>query len=156
MSSPTVIDKFEGDYAFLSNFYPIPGGVEYDGVIFPSVENAYQAAKCPIDKRDREWEKFRYISSAQAKKLGRRLPLSDNWESNKRSVMYLLVLRKFQQPDLKKMLLDTGEAELIEGNWWGDRYWGVCNGKGLNYLGKTLMIVRDSLNLQKLVDKLVL
>jgi predicted NAD-dependent protein-ADP-ribosyltransferase YbiA (DUF1768 family) len=36
-------------------------------------------------------------------------------------------------------------VELIEGNWWGDTYWGVCNGVGENHLGKLLMKIRDYL-----------
>jgi predicted NAD-dependent protein-ADP-ribosyltransferase YbiA (DUF1768 family) len=43
------------------------------------------------------------------------------------------------------MLIDTGDQELIEGNWWGDVIWGVCNGKGENHLGKILMEVRKEL-----------
>jgi len=41
------------------------------------------------------------------------------------------------------MLLQTGDEELIEGNKWGDRFWGVCKGKGKNNLGKILMKIRD-------------
>jgi hypothetical protein len=59
--------------------------------------------------------------------------------------MYGLILGKFQDPELKTKLLATGDAELIEGNWWGDVYWGVCNGEGRNELGKILMQVRDEL-----------
>lgn len=36
----------------------------------------------------------------------------------------------------------NGDAELIEGNTWGDRIWGVCDGVGENRLGKILMRVR--------------
>ena len=43
------------------------------------------------------------------------------------------------------MLLATGEEYLVEGNTWGDKYWGVCGGIGLNHLGKLLMQVRDEL-----------
>ena len=35
--------------------------------------------------------------------------------------------------------------ELIEGNVWNDTFWGVCNGKGHNHLGKILMKVRDEI-----------
>jgi hypothetical protein len=47
--------------------------------------------------------------------------------------------------DLRQILLDTGNQELIEGNNHNDRYWGVCNGVGENWLGKILMLVRDEL-----------
>ena len=41
------------------------------------------------------------------------------------------------------MLKATGDAVLVEGNWWRDDFWGVYEGKGQNILGKILMIVRD-------------
>lgn len=28
--------------------------------------------------------------------------------------------------------MDTGDAILIEGNYWNDTYWGKCNGEGQN------------------------
>lgn len=46
---------------------------------------------------------------------------------------------------LEKKLLDTYGAELIEGNTWGDRYWGKVQGEGENMLGLTLMRVREGL-----------
>jgi predicted NAD-dependent protein-ADP-ribosyltransferase YbiA (DUF1768 family) len=48
-------------------------------------------------------------------------------------------------PRLQRMLLDTSDAELVEGNWWGDRFWGTFRGAGRNHLGKILMRVRDEL-----------
>lgn len=38
-----VVNRFAGIYEFLSNFYPAP--VTLDGVVYPTVENAFQAAK---------------------------------------------------------------------------------------------------------------
>ena len=44
----------------------------------------------------------------------------------------------------REKLLDTGNAELQEGNNWGDRYWGVDlkTGYGENRLGRIIMKVR--------------
>lgn len=56
-----------------------------------------------------------------------------------------LLIQKFKIPELVKALLDTGTAELIEGNWWGDKFWGVCRGQGKNHLGKLLMKIRVAL-----------
>ena len=50
-----------------------------------------------------------------------------------------------QNPELGNKLLETGNQELVEGNTWGDIFWGVCNGKGQNWLGKILMMVRDEI-----------
>jgi len=56
-----------------------------------------------------------------------------------------LVRQKFSNPQLAKQLLDTKDFELIEGNTWGDTFWGVCSGKGQNNLGKILMQIRNEL-----------
>ena len=56
--------------------------------------------------------------------------------------MLELLHLKFRHPVLKDQLLATGDVELIEGNDWGDEFWGVCCGKGSNNLGKLLMLVR--------------
>jgi hypothetical protein len=60
----------------------------------------------------------------------------------KLDVMLGLLRRKFTQLDLRRQLLATGDAELIEDNDWGDHFWGVCMGVGENHLGKLLMQVR--------------
>jgi predicted NAD-dependent protein-ADP-ribosyltransferase YbiA (DUF1768 family) len=57
--------------------------------------------------------------------------------------MRTLVRRKFMDPILAVKLLGTGDAILIEGNGWGDTYWGVCKGAGLNKLGLILMETRE-------------
>ena len=65
------------------------------------------------------------------------------------------VKAKFSKnPILKAKLLATGDAELIEGNWWNDTYWGVCKGVGKNKLGKILMRVRDELNKENITVKI--
>jgi ribA/ribD-fused uncharacterized protein len=145
--------KFRGKYSFLSNFYPCR--VEYEGLVYPSVENAFQAAKTAPFRR----EIFTRISPKEAKKLGRKVPLlggAGQWESRKVRIMEELVRRKFSQnPELAKKLVETGDAVLIEGNTWGDEFWGVNLKKpdsnspwgyrGKNILGQILMKIRDEL-----------
>ncbi len=134
-----MISNFRGKYAFLSNFYEVP--VSYHGYTFGSNEAAFQAAKCPNRAKE-----FVSLKPAEAKKLGRRVELRPEWEYIKERVMFEIVLNKFNQnPQLAKMLLATGEEELVEGNTWGDRTWGVCDGVGQNRLGKILMKVRGLL-----------
>lgn len=122
------ITSFSGKYRFLSNFL---GGVEF----------AYQAAKTRDEIEIAEIMSSR--SPAEAKKIGRRVTLRDDWDDIKDNVMYKLVKAKFEHPDYRKLLLETGDEEIVEGNWWGDTYWGMCNGVGQNKLGKILMRVRD-------------
>lgn len=135
-----MINEFRDKYRFLSNFWSC--FVRYDGDIYPSVENAYQAAKMKV-----EADKFRffYCKASEAKQLGRLLPMRDDWDNLKLQVMLDLVRLKFSHPELAYLLLDTDDEELQEGNWWGDTYWGTVNGKGENHLGKILMQVREEL-----------
>lgn len=140
-----VISSFEGQHRFLSNFFPV--SIYYQGLIYPSLENAYQAAKfAPGPGR----EKFTLCTPAQAKRYGRAAPMTDGqrqkWDADKLNVMAILLHLKFQPgSELACKLLATGDAELIEGNWWGDTFWGVCRGVGENNLGLLLTVVRSYL-----------
>lgn len=135
-----IIGPFQGEYRFLSNFYPAE--VHYDGVFYPTVEHAYQAAKT-LSLLARESIK-EAKSPGEAKKLGYKVPIRRDWEELKLHIMRDLVFQKFfVHDDLRVKLLETGNAELQEINTWGDTYWGVCNGVGENNLGKILMDFRD-------------
>ena len=60
--------------------------------------------------------------------------------------MYNICKIKFtQNPNLGKLLIETQNEEIIEGNDWDDTFWGVCNGEGQNNLGKILMQIRKEL-----------
>jgi ribA/ribD-fused uncharacterized protein len=135
------IDRFSGEYRFLSNFYPAT--VEMYGLSYPSVEHAYQAAKT-LDPVERVTIR-QAASAADAKRLGRIVTVRPDWLENRASFMLKLVERKFALPSLRDKLLATGSEELVEGNSWGDTYWGVCDGKGANTLGLILMLVRERL-----------
>lgn len=135
------IDSFSGEHAILSNFHSAI--VELDGIYFPSVEHAYQAAKT-LDTDVRR--KIAKMSAGQAKRAGRSVKLRPNWEEIKVNVMWDLLVQKFQfNNGFGFWLLGTGDAELIEGNHWGDTYWGVCRGEGQNMLGILLMARRDEI-----------
>ncbi len=140
----TVIDRFFGDYIFLSNF--CYADMMVAGVRYPSVEHAYQAKKTYSIR----WQERirRAPTPKEAKRLGYRVPLREDWEDVKLDVMRTLVRWKFNpdwHPDLTAKLLATDDALLVEGNTWGDRFWGVerATGLGLNHLGRILMDVRD-------------
>jgi ribA/ribD-fused uncharacterized protein len=136
-----VIRAFEGKYRFLSNFWPCK--VKYQGIVYPSVEHGFQACKS-LSRRDRK-RISQLKTAAEAKQAGQKINLRSDWEIYKEIIMYNLLVQKFKDSALKKALLDTGNAVLIEGNWWGDIYWGVCKGKGKNRLGKLLMRLRNNL-----------
>jgi ribA/ribD-fused uncharacterized protein len=126
-------------YEFLSNFHPAP--VRLDRVEYPTVEHAYQAAKT-LDETERQ-----HVRSAstpdEAKKRGRRVTVRPDWEQIKVSVMRDLLRQKFSDAVLRDRLLGTAPLILFEGNTWGDRFWGVCDGEGQNWLGRLLMEIRD-------------
>ena len=90
------------------------------------------------------WQQIAAIESpADVKRFGKKIPLRVDWKEVRLNVMREIVFLKFSQnQDLKKKLLATGNAILVEKNNWHDYFWGVCNGKGENHLGKILMTVR--------------
>jgi hypothetical protein len=93
----------------------------------------------------KERGKFERMSPGLAKRVGRTLELREDWEQVKEAIMELLLWEKFKDEPLRTQLLETGTASLVEGNYWGDRYWGVCRGEGKNRLGVLLMRVRANL-----------
>lgn len=143
-----MIDRFKGEYRWLSNFWPAP--VRLDGIEFQTVEHAYQAGKtlCPQIR-----ERIRTLPTpADAKAFGRRLgktvPYRPAWnETFKVALMRYLLWQKFTHPDLRQRLILTGDEELVEGNHWCDVVWGRCHcrkcaGRGENWLGVLLMEIR--------------
>ena len=139
------ITNFDHEYAFLSNFYSVD--IEFCGLIYSTLEHAYQAAKTE-DQKSRA-----VIQSAKtpgvAKKLGQKVKLKRDWDKRKLVIMENLLRQKFHNKELRQMLLDTGDAELVEGNWWGDKFWGVCQGVGKNHLGRLLMEIRSDIQAQQ-------
>ncbi len=135
------IESFTGYYAFLSNFYP--SIITVAGIAYPTVEHAFQAAKTyDLEKKNRI---AAMRKPAQAKRFGKNLELRSNWETAKIGIMKDLLIRKFNGTWFTRRLIKTATAELIEGNVWGDVFWGMCNGRGKNRLGKILMDIRTVL-----------
>ena len=133
------IEKFKDDYEFLSNFYP--SSICYEGITYPTVEHAFQAAKT-LDPTERQ--KIANLSTpAKAKAAGRKVQLREGWNEIRTTIMRVIIEIKFTNPTLMTLLQNTGEATLIEGNTWNDTFWGVCRGKGQNWLGKILMETRE-------------
>ena len=132
--------RFEGKYKFLSNFYSVP--ISFEGIMYPSVEHAYQAAKT-LNEQER-LRIMRLGTAAQAKRAGRYLKgLRPNWDGIKLNIMLELLRKKFFFKNMQRMLIATGDEELKEENHWHDTFWGVCEGVGENHLGKLLMQVRE-------------
>ena len=138
------ITSFRGTYGFLSNFYDCE--IEYEGIKYPSTEHAYQAAK--FDDQEIRLEIAKLPTPMAAKRAGKLSFVSDEWKEKSLQIMYDICKLKFQQAKFMNRLLNTGDKEIIEGNTWGDTFWGVCNGVGSNHLGKILMRIRSELQNQ--------
>ena len=146
-----MINHFDKEWAFLSNFYP--SEIEFEGIIYPTNEHFFQAMKTlDINKR-------KAIANAStpglAKKMGRSVSLRPDWEDIKDDVMLEGLYRKFADDELADWLLDTGDKWLEEGNYHHDNYWGICycekcqDTMGKNKLGKLLMKVRSEIKKER-------
>ncbi|MGR3376074.1 NADAR domain-containing protein [Salipiger abyssi] len=156
---------------FLSNFFPV--SVAVDGVKYDSVEHAYQAMKFEAGTwekiSDSDIEAINRKLAARGARVTRAdLPklfvkpeisagtskvaanylrilgfVRSDWDDVKVSIMTDLLLQKFSQSDLYSRLQKTNGIYLIEGNDWEDTFWGECNGRGRNVLGRMLMVIRE-------------
>lgn len=144
------IEKFDGVYRFLSNFYAY-APVMFEGIAYPTSEHAFQAQKSLDESVRLQFSHF-HTSPGWAKRGGREIrPMRSDWEVSKDGIMLLILRAKFSVPSLRHALLETGSQNLVEGNNWHDVYWGVCDGRckyphkapeGQNKLGKFLEQVR--------------
>jgi hypothetical protein len=144
----TKIPLFAEEYAFLSNFHVSP--FKWGGYIWPTVEHAYQAEKTINSFEQQLIREAKH--PGEAKKIGRKVVLRENWDALKVPAMTEFVWQKFKQnDDLREQLLNTENAKLVEGNHWHDNFWGdcYCNNclkiEGKNILGLILMKVREEM-----------
>ena len=142
-----MIVEFDGQYDFLSNFYPCP--ILYEGIVYPTNEHFFQAMKT-LDIETRKAIAAAPTPGA-AKRMGRHVSLPPDWEKIKVDVMRTGLMLKFTDAALAEKLLATGDEELVEGNWWHDQTWGSCfcpdhcRTPGRNLLGMLLMELRKEL-----------
>jgi ribA/ribD-fused uncharacterized protein len=108
----------------------------------------FQAQKFPGAENATYREKIRRAQSPKdAKVLGRtrKIAIRPDWEDVKESIMLAALRKKFAAEDLRQLLLDTRDRELVEASP-SDSYWGCGrSGKGKNRLGQLLMQVRAEL-----------
>jgi len=140
------------EYGCFSNFARAP--FEVDGKIWLTAEHYFQAQKFP-DAPEYQ-ERIRATASPMvAARLGRSRsqPLRKDWETVKDDVMRQAVRLKFTlSRELRKILLATEDAVLVE-HTTNDRYWGDGgDGSGKNMLGKILMEVRNEIRQAQSLD----
>ena len=146
-----MIKCFDGEFAFLSNFYESP--ISDGEITYPTVEHYFQAMKTP--SMEEAVEIAAAPTPGRAKRLGRKCQLRSDWEEIKIPVMRSALRKKFSDPELKAKLLATGDQHLEESNTWHDNFWGVCHCEkcqdtmAYNHLGKLLMELRKELKEEK-------
>jgi predicted NAD-dependent protein-ADP-ribosyltransferase YbiA (DUF1768 family) len=147
MNLPTRVGCFKGPWGFLSNFAPakvklwidersVPCAHDFHPFIaldveeYESVEHGYHAAKF-LDPKIRALFRLN-ISPSEAKAQAHKLKdkVRSDWKEVSLVIMKDLVLQKFTGSILRRKLLSTFQAELIEGNWWHDNFFGngFCSG----------------------------
>ena len=133
------------EYRWLSNMTRV--NIHHKGLCYPSTENFYQAMKyCDRETRLH----ISKLSPFASKKYSREWCITnENFDSMKLEIMLYAQRKKYQEEPFRSMLLATGECLLEEGNWWGDKFWGVDikTREGENHLGKIIMKVRSELNI---------
>jgi N-glycosidase YbiA len=136
--------KADRPYGYFSNFSLHP--IEVDGYRWPTVEHYYQAQK--FTGTEFSWLATQIAAAPTpeaAAVLGRCLDYrpSLDWPDRKLLVMERAVLAKFNgYPELRKLLLATGLAQIVEDSP-RDYFWGCGEDRsGLNHLGKILMQIR--------------
>lgn len=134
-------------YGNFSNFAPYP--IRLKGRTWPTSEHYFQAQKFAGTEHEEAIRKARSPMIAARMGRSRRLPLRRDWERVKDAVMREAVLAKFTQHDeLRMILLETGDARIVE-HTENDDYWGDGgDGRGRNMLGTILMSVREELRRQ--------
>lgn len=136
------ISSFQGENRFLSNFFRLRRPITHEGITYWYTETFFQASKT-LDMKLRL--SISKMSPSASKIAGRKLKLRDNWDSLKIISMIYALTQKFSDPWFKEKLIATRPHKLIEGNTWGDTYWGIDKRQGgHNMLGLLLMMIRDS------------
>lgn len=160
MNTPPIC-SFHGEHQFLSNFYPseievtfVATDGQHESFIVPTSEHAYQLSK--FEPYSAPFLAILYAKTAgTSKKIANdnKIHVKEGFHKNKVKIMANILNKKFRfgsQNAIKLVL--TGDAQLIEGNHWGDEFWGATTPEliwnthvGRNYLGKLLMAKRSAL-----------
>lgn len=125
----------------LRNDYPAP--VTVGGVVHPSAEQAYWAMSA-ADPADRA-----AIAAAASARDARRLAADaarrENWEQLRTHAMTTVLRAKYtRHPHLAGLLLGTGDATLLYDD--DSSFWGANGGRGRNWTGRLLELVRSELH----------
>ena len=138
---PDVINRFKGEYVFLSNRFPCR--ILWEGLEYRSAEAAFQASKCQDEK---ERKVYAGCSTDKAILKGKDQEPYWGWEEDQLGIMESILRAKFEQnPSLMQKLVDTGNRVLLNGNNKQETFWGIDQYSwiGENHLGRIIMNIRD-------------
>lgn len=147
--------RVKDPYGEFSNFFPAP--ILIASMVWPTVEHYFQASKFDDYRvQDRILEMKSPMDAAREGRNKANKP-NENWETVKDNVMYKALSAKFlQHPELKQVLLNTGNDLIIE-HTSNDYYWADGgDGTGKNMLGILLMRVREHIRQISDIPDLVL
>ncbi|MFG2340617.1 NADAR family protein [Streptomyces yangpuensis] len=136
----------------LRNDYPAP--ITVGDVACPSVAHAYWARS--VAEPEARTAVLAAESGAKARTVAAAAPRREGWERVRTAVMAGLLRAKYEQhPDLAAILLATGDATVLYDDADSD-FWGDNGGRGRNWTGRLLELVRSELRAgpagQALVD----
>ncbi len=144
MADPIRFYSVSDEFGCFSNFSPHP--IWLKKKTWPTSEHYFQAQKFAGTPDEEEVRKARSPMIAARMGRDRKRPLRKDWESVKDAIMRAAVVAKFaQHADIRAILLETGDAGIVE-HTENDDYWGDGgDGSGKNRLGQILMSAREEL-----------
>lgn len=136
--------RVSDDFGEFSNFALYP--IKIKGKKWPTSEHYFQAMKFKSKSDQNEIQRAKSPMEAAKKGRDRKRALRKDWGAIKDEIMREAVMAKFTQHEgLKRILLATENARIVE-HTASDSYWGDGgNGKGRNMLGKILVETREIL-----------
>lgn len=154
------IMEFKGEFSFLSNFAVTPFNQaplwHANALLFDlsgdynwmTVEHWFQAHKAINVQEMRDIQLT--LGPREAKRIGRQVEMRPEWEWRKLDVMLEGLRAKFSYTIMAERLVATHPRKLVEGNRWGDTYWGydLRTMQGENWLGRLLALVREECRLR--------
>ena len=126
--------------------------IEIDGVVYPTVEHAYQCQRYTDSKIIEEirtahspvkaWETSSKYKSVQ-------IPEFKKDEYKLEAMKKIMQLKAEQHEDVRKALIDSGDKQIVKHITTdppGDGFWEEGeNGEGLNHIGRMWMEIREEL-----------
>lgn len=133
-----MINMRKQNVEWLDNSYTSP--MIYNGKEYPSLENAYQAAKC---RYDTDHHMFQITKPIDARRIGKQIQRREDWSHVKTDILLELILIKFQNPDLQEKLKSIDQNTVIL--YFLDERKIISKHKRLDLTMKAILKIQDEL-----------